>query len=290
MRTETCIVTDRVFLLGLDSLYREAMKGHERAELLECARAVAAALGIEAASGEVEGYYAEQPELTEYFQLLRALQDVAQSRGVEVERLPSFQRLHQVVSSPIFGPPVARDRLLPVGGDPLYQALNATKPGWTIHGLVAAAARIARSTDDISLAGLAARAEDPVALAALRESVVLYEGRSIFSKEPLRTFVWQVSEELAGAARRFIESFNALLGEDLPLPTADRAADYWGAFEANEVLGRCVRLGDDLGVPQQHYHWAIRQEGQGLAVHEFWDRETWGTARYRSALDAGGRR
>ena len=212
MRTETCIVTDRVFLLGLDYFYREAMKDHERGELLNCARAVAAALGVGAATGEVEGYYAEEPKLTEYFQLLRALQDVGASRRAEVERLASFQRLHQVVTAPIFGPPVEGDRLLPLGGDPLYRALEETKPHWTILGLVAAAARIARSTDDVSLAGLAARAEDPVALAALRESVVLYEGRSIFSKEPLRTFVWQVSEELAGAARRFIESFNALLG------------------------------------------------------------------------------
>ena len=284
MPTETRIVTDRMFLLGLDSLYREAMKDHERAELLECARAVAAALKIGAASGEVQGYYAEEPELTEYFRLLRALQEVEGSRRMELERLPSFRRLHEVVTAPIFGPPVDGDRLLPMGGDPLYKALEETRPHWTISNLVAAAARIARNTDDMSLVGLAARAEDPVVLAALRESVVLYAERSIFSKAPARVlFEWRVSKELAQAAGRFIESFNALLGEDLPSPTADHAAEYWKAYDVNKILGRCARLGNDLGTPQRHYHWAIRWDGDGLAVEEFWDVAVWGTARYRAA-------
>ena len=43
---ERCVVNNRVFLLGLDALYRKAMKRHERVELLICARKVAGALRI----------------------------------------------------------------------------------------------------------------------------------------------------------------------------------------------------------------------------------------------------
>jgi hypothetical protein len=39
-----CVVDNRVFLLGLDKLYRDAMKQHERGDLLRCARRVAQAL------------------------------------------------------------------------------------------------------------------------------------------------------------------------------------------------------------------------------------------------------
>ena len=45
MTTEQRIVDDRVFLLGLDKFYRDAMKRHERGELLESARRVAQVRG-----------------------------------------------------------------------------------------------------------------------------------------------------------------------------------------------------------------------------------------------------
>ncbi len=73
---ERRVVDDRVFLLGLDKLYRDAMKQHERGELLGCARRVAEALHVTPADVPVEGYYAEDERLTEYFRLVRALQDV----------------------------------------------------------------------------------------------------------------------------------------------------------------------------------------------------------------------
>ena len=41
MRTDRRIVNNRVFLLGLDELYREAIKRHERDELLRSARETA---------------------------------------------------------------------------------------------------------------------------------------------------------------------------------------------------------------------------------------------------------
>jgi len=63
---QICVVDDRVFLLGLDQLYREAMKWHERGELLTCARRVAATLGVSPADVPIEGYYGEDEDLAEY--------------------------------------------------------------------------------------------------------------------------------------------------------------------------------------------------------------------------------
>ena len=100
---EKRVVDNRVFLLGLDDLYRNAMKGHEVGELLPCARRVAHALGVPPRDVPVEGYYTESPELTEYFCLVRALQEVHESLKPGVTPLPEFDRLLDVVSSPIFG-------------------------------------------------------------------------------------------------------------------------------------------------------------------------------------------
>jgi len=65
MVTNGYVVDNRVFLLGLDKLYRDAMKRHERGELLACARRVAAPLHETPADVPVEGYYAEDEQLTE---------------------------------------------------------------------------------------------------------------------------------------------------------------------------------------------------------------------------------
>ncbi len=67
MAIERRVITNRIFLLGLDELYREAMKQNERGELLACARITAKALSLEPADVPVEGYYSEDDELTEYF-------------------------------------------------------------------------------------------------------------------------------------------------------------------------------------------------------------------------------
>ena len=42
-------------------------------------------------------------ERTEYFLIMRALQEVADSRAPEVAMLDEFQRLVDVTSSPIYG-------------------------------------------------------------------------------------------------------------------------------------------------------------------------------------------
>lgn len=285
------IVDNRVFLLGLDQLYRDAIRRHEQVELLPCARTVAAALKITPAEVPVEGYYAEDPHLAEYFKLMRALQNARQNRAVEVAALPEFRRLVEVTSAPLYGRSIQEDKLLPVGRDPLSQALRDTMPNWTLAGLTAQAYAVAQETDDISLVGLAARAQDSVALAALRESVVLYAELVVGARPRPMEFVWQVDGELAEQGRRFVDAFNALFGDELPLPTPEQAALYWFASREADIVGRCVRLGvNDRTSPVRHYHWAIcHGADEELRVHEFWDDELWTTTRYQTRLRLAGR-
>lgn len=286
------VVDNRVFLLGLDKLYRQAMMGHEADDLLLCARAVSRELGLSASQGPVEGYYAESPFLTEYFQLVRALQNAEASLRPRVAESSAFQRLEQVFSAPIFGHPVDLGRLLPQGGDPLSQALDDSPPqDWQVDSLVKEARRVAVEADDLSLVGLAALARDPVILAAARESVVLYAwavlGAAAMPERP--KYVWAVDRELAEQAGRFVDSFNSLFDDELPGPEPRNAEAYWHAGERNRVIGRCVRLGmDDSRDPVQHYHWGIAPgEDQRGVVEEFWDRELWTSTRYMEKI--GGR-
>jgi hypothetical protein len=293
MFKEQRVVDNRVFLLGLDNLYRDAMKRHERGELLMCARRVAEALQAPPADVPVEGYYAEDERLTEYFRLVRALQEVDEGKTSLVDSLSEFQRLRDVTSAPLYGRPKYKGKLLPVGRDALTQALIDTSPNWTVESLTAAAYNIAHELDEISLVGLAASIKDAVVLTALRESVVLYAevvtGAISLPQPP--EYVWAVDKDLARQARRFIDTFNTLFGEFLPPPDPTQAERYWRAYDDNEILGRCVRLGYDNSIlPIRNYHWAICCAADGgFAVQEFWNHELWTTTRYRSALSGFGR-
>src|SRR6267154_4144391 len=142
------IVDNRVFLLGLDELYREAMKEHEVRELLRCATRTAEVLRIAPGHVPIEGYYGESAELTAYFRLLRALQHQPKSRSTEVSRLEEYQRLVAVSSSPIFGRAADETSLLPVGRDPLSEAMQTEQ--WSLATLVPGAQHAARDTDDFS--------------------------------------------------------------------------------------------------------------------------------------------
>ncbi|HKY28145.1 MAG TPA: hypothetical protein VJM12_09380 [Pyrinomonadaceae bacterium] len=285
MFAERSVVDNRTFLLGLDKLYRDAMKRHERAELLNCARRVAAALNVGPASVPVEGYYTESDELAEYFRLMRALQTVSDQSTPTVASLPEFHRLVEVTSAPLYGESIRGNQLLPTGRDPLSKALYATRPEWSLPRLVETAYETALETDDFSLVGLAARIKDAVVLAAMRESVVLYaqmvELSAAFPRRP--KYVWDVDRELARQARRFIDTFNTLFHEKLPPPEPASAESYWHACDDNEIVGRCVRLGyNDAVSPVLHYHWAICRGNSYIQVQEFWHSEPWTTQRYRS--------
>jgi hypothetical protein len=293
MWIERHIVDNRVFLLGLDNLYRESMKQHERVELLRCARHVAVVLHSSPSDVPVEGYYAEDVRLSEYFRFVRALQDFDGDAGSSVVSLPEFRRLLDVTSSLIYGRPQYNGKLLPMGRDALSQALMETRPAWTLDNLVAAAHRSAMEFDDISLVGLAARVQDAVVLTAARESVVLYAQPMIrmAMNPPPPQYIWQVDEDLVLSARRFINTFNELFGETLPAPEPVQAEQYWRAYDNIQIAGRCVNLGfDDSSLPGRHYHWAIcRTSNNAMTVKEFWENEVWTTARYRERLAGNGR-
>jgi hypothetical protein len=283
------IVDDRVFLLGLDHLYRERMKRHESAELLTCARAVAATLLVSPADVPIEGYYWETKQLTEYFCLVRGLRAVDAGQVARVAHMPEFKRLLSVVSAPLYGRPVEDHRLLPAGHDPLGQALIDTSTEtdvsrWTLDNLVEQARRVAIAWDDFSLVGLAAFAGDRVVLAALRESVALYNRRIVLGMERARdtpVFVWRVNEELARRGARFVATFNELFGDDLPEPVAENAGLYFEAADEEHITGRCISIARTEN-PERFYHWAIRDgEDKSPTVEEFWDSEIWTTERYR---------
>jgi hypothetical protein len=282
------VVSNRVFVLGLDELYRNAMKRHERKELLKCARRVATVLQVAPADVPIEGYYVEDELLTEYFRLVRGLQALKKDRLPAVASLPEFKRLLNVTSAPLYGRPQQTDKLLPAGLDPLSQAMKDSRPHWSVQRLTEATQAIALKSDDISLVGLAARIKDAVVLAATRESVVLYADKvlgAMIGEEP--QYVWEVDADIVAHARRFIDAFNVLFGEELPPPEPAHAQTYWHAYHSNYIYGRCVNLGFDNTVrPIRHYHWGIYYEETitALAVQEFWHPEIWTTERYRSAL------
>ena len=287
MEIERRVVNNYVFLLGLDNLYRDTIQQHERGELLDCARKVVSALQVMPTNDPVEGYYAEDAQLTEYFLNIRSLQQVTLSRTTEVATLPEFRRLLDIASSPIYGRPQQHNMLLPVGRDAFSQALIQAQPNWTVENLTSIAFTAACELDDYSLVGLAARVKNPVVLTALRESVVLYaETEDYIEEPPPREYVWEVDDELAKQAKRFIDTFNSLFNEELPAPDSSQTERYWHANEDNEILGRCVRLGQDENqTPPKYYHWAICLGDEGLRVQEFWQSEIWTTTRYRQALN-----
>lgn len=289
MNVECRVVDNRMFLLGLDDLYREAMKQHEREELLHCARDTASALSVAPAKTPIEGYYVEDEGLCEYFRLMRALQQVPKHRESELVSIAGYARLKEVIESPIFGPPVRGDFLLSGGEDSLSIALKETFPHWNIATLTDRAYREASTSDDVSLVALAALSRDPVILTALRESVVLYAvavmGAAIVD-EP--EYIWRVDDAIQARAKQFVSEFNSLFDKSLPDPVATNARAYWGAFREVETLGRCVRIGsDDSTRPIKHYHWAIKRDSDGhLAVTDFWDTDVWTSARYSKEFEA----
>ena len=282
-------VDNRIFLLGLDGFYRESIKAHERGELLQCARQVALELEVDPAEVPVEGYYHEDEELREYFQLMRVLQEVPSSRCRDIKSQSAIDRLIEVSSSRLYGHSKKGAALLSGGVDPLSKALRACFPNWTIDNLTRKAYAYAVETDDFSMVALASIAKDPILLAALRESVVLY-AIAVAGAAPVQEieeeFVWSVDAEVERRAVQFVSTFNALFNENLPVPNEKNAAGYFNAADLWSIVGRCARIGwDDTVEPLRHYHWAIKMDGSEIVVEDFWDTEFWTTERYAQTLE-----
>jgi hypothetical protein len=112
-----------------------------------------------------------------------------------------------------------------------------------------------------------------------------HPGVSHVSATALRTGRVELRSNLGDAWRGSVYTCAPVLHTQLPLPEEASAAAYRGAYRRNEIIGRCVRLGyDEHNKRQQHYHWAIRQRGDALEVHDFWDLRHWTTTMYRQAF------
>jgi hypothetical protein len=278
------IVDDRVLILGIDELFRTGIKRHERHELLPAARALARHLGVQPYEGDVEGRFHADPDLQEYFRIVRALQKVDDQERPRVAQMREFARLDQVLSSPMFGSMHRTGILLPRGMDPLAVALRSASE-WTLAGLVRLAHDVAEKHDDCSLLGMASAANDPVAMVVLLDPTVLYFEESTFGNPPVPVYTWSVSTDIARRAERFVSTYVELFKEEFPRPSAE-SAELFGAayYDRAGFVGRCVALG-----PRQagrgYYHWAIYMEPDNSPrVHEFWAEERWTTQQYRAAL------
>jgi hypothetical protein len=305
------IIDDRTLLLGIDKHYRDAMKLFEATTMLPCASALAHRLGIAPKDVPIEGYYGESARLRDYLRLMRALQEVTEGACAEARGSPELERLRDMAQSPIFGRPEhvrnGETMMLAAGRDPLSQAMHDIDAAdWGIASLLAGARDACLAHDDFSLVGLAARASDAIAMAATRESVVLYAEKLLLigddGDEDPPQYVWRVDAELARHCNRFIDAFNALVGEAnrkvdrrellsgefewhaaRPIARAEpaNAGSFHSLCADNEVLGRCVNLAHDRE-RDAYYHWAIGPAGGQLEVHDFWNAELHTTQRYRT--------
>lgn len=172
-------------------------------------------------------------------------------------------------------------KLLPTSRDPLGQALKDNIPHWDVATLVPAAHAIAPAWNDCSLVGLAARVQDAMVLAATRESV--YAEVMALGVSGTPRCEWCVDDALAEAANRFIETFNRFVPHGLPAACADNAEAFYEAYADDDLVGRCVRLGESGD--GRNYHWAIcHNRDLTLRVDTFWSKELWTTARYRENM------
>jgi len=266
------------------------MKKFEANYLLAAAREVSRVLQVGQASVPVEGYYAETPELTEYFLLMRTLQGIDESEIKIIDNLAAYQLLLEVTSSDIYGETTSKHAIFPGAVDVIYEALQSIPVHqWESTSILKEAKRRAKQSESCSLVAIAALASDLVCLAALRESTVLYADvlcGSAYNPEPIEyVYEWQVTPEVEAAACRFVTAFNLFSqsgADTLPLAIKDNAETYYSAYEDCDILDRCVRIGyDDSTTPYRHYHWAIIMKDGQYAVEEFWDSEIWTTERYR---------
>jgi len=277
--TDCRVVDNRVFLLGLDNMYREQMKQCEENELLSHAQNLVDNLGIKISNVPTEGYYHENRRLTEYFTLMRNMQAIPREDiDSKIYDSDSYKQLHKITSSRIFGLPYCGEKLFDDTKDPLSLALQEVRP-WNINNLVEVSYENASSSDDFSLVGLAALSKDATNIAALRESVVLYQQAisGCLSSYDTSQYEWRVDDIIQERATFFVDTFNKLFNANISQPTKDNAGAFYHACDLSKIDGRCVRIGyeDEL-----HYHWAINNN----LIKDFWAPEIWTTERYAENL------
>ena len=280
-------VDNRALVLAVDYLYREKMMVYEVNHLLPAATTLIEHLGLPLLNVPVEGYYHQTEALTEYFTKMRTLQKCEFSKRLNVENMAAYQRLAEVMASPIYGQG-QKEEFFTQRLDPLFYALDNTAVShWSIKNLITKAYDIAEELDDFSLVGIAAYLKDPVVLTALRESVALYGAVALSAAmaPPKIIYKWNVDKALADKVNRFIETFNQLTANDLLKAKSDNVKYFYSAFSKNHIIGRCILIGINNNVaPPQYYHWAIKSESGTAVAEEFWKEEIWTTERYQRKI------
>lgn len=284
------VVDDRMLLRGLIALFSSALSACIKEELLGCARRVVEVLGIEPADGAVPGFCGGDDELVEYCRIVCALQQAPAAQLERVAGLADYERLAAVTGWPLFVLPADGDRLLPRCEDALSRAL-ATTATWSIAALVPAARAIAEQSEDVSLAGLAARAGDPMLMVLARELPRSSMHGWIDADEAIAMadeydFDWQVTPEFAVSVSAFVETANALLRANLPAAIVDNVSAFFFARGVGGIGGQCIALGKRADAV---HHWAISgphaaTRKPGPEVEEFVAAEWWSTERYRREL------
>lgn len=285
MKTEIIVVDNKTFVLGLDELYREAVKYYERTELLNHAKTLAELLNLEPLNCPIEGYYYEEPELTEYFKLIRAIQEVPIENLDIVKKEESYKRLYQIVTSPIFGNDFDKGKLLPRSSNPFNVSLKKTFPNWNMQTITQEAYQLAGQSNDFSLVTLGVLTKDPIVITALRESLALYMAAVAAGiPEPVQyKYEWRVDSEIEKRAKLFVSEFNSLFNNELPLPCEKNAETYYYACKTEGLFGRCINLGNNNNPSNmQFYHWAIKfNSDYNLEACEFWDSKIVTTQEFR---------
>lgn len=273
-------VDDRLFVIGLAELYRQAMQDHEETTLLPLAEAACKALALAPATGPVEGYYGESVALARYFRLVRALQQAEMPTAVPEAARDALTRLHKVHSSPAMGRVEASDRVLPRTASPFGEALR-TLADWSVDALSRQARQLVEA-GDAGLLAVAASTGDPVALCVARETAALAADVELAEEDATEPdFVWAVSEPVAAVAGRFVAALARSTGIRLPEPVSASAHLFGQAAAAADLDGRCILVGEQSGNPYPFYHWYIARSGDRDTVRDFWSNQVWTTESLR---------
>jgi hypothetical protein len=274
------VVDDRLFVVGLCELSRDALSPYEVTTLLPRAEAACRTLAIEVSAVAIEGYYSESPELERFFTLVRALQ---RARMPSVAPGPGADAIHflrRVFCSPAMGRVADMEHVIPRASSPFGQALREAR-SWSVATLCEQA-RALVGPSDAGLVAVASATADPIALCVARETVALSADVEFAEPEP-PNYVWVVSGTVAQVAARYVAALAETTGITLPDPVPTSAARYGGAGQKAELNGRCILVGEQPASEYPFYHWYVDARGMTPVVIDFWSSHVWSTDTLRNS-------
>lgn len=258
---ETITINNVDYFHMIDNEIRPAMMDYETKQLLPVAQNVIG--DLETQEYPVEGYYYKTPELTEYFTIIRNIQENKKIYKEINTKTDEFQRLYDFTDRTLWGA-VSSDRTkspLPRRYDILGLTLKSfedpikgpfVKRPWTIDKIMDRIKDFATGT--INLVELAYKIGSLECLVAGAETNILYReithitGSSGTNPE----IIWNVDPEIEEFGKKLLDEYNNLIGTNIKSPTPNT---YWN-FNRYPELPRVVALGyvDFTG---EYYHWKL---------------------------------